>query len=62
MKATLYKHPEGEGRIQLCSDSFCLEIFNETTGQRAYAVIGPQGLREFAYELLSLVGEEEHSS
>ena len=58
MKTHLYKHPEGEGRIQLCNDSFCLEIFNEETNQRANAVIGREGLRELAYALLTLVGDE----
>lgn len=58
MKALLYRHPVGQGTIQLCSNEQRLEIFNEETGQRSYAVIGREGLRNLAYELLRLEGEE----
>lgn len=58
MKVTLYRHPDGEGRIQFDTECLRLEILNEVTGAYAYAAIGPPGLRELAQELFEMLGDE----
>ena len=61
MNAILYRHPDGQGRVRLDAERQRIEIVNEAEGLRAHAAIGPQGLRELAYSLLELVGEEVHT-
>lgn len=58
MKAILYRHPNGEGRIQFDTEHLSLEILNAETGAYAYAAIGPQGLRELTQELFVMLGDE----
>jgi uncharacterized membrane protein YeiH len=58
-RTKLYRHPDGEGSIEFDTASSRLFLFNDAEGLSAYAVIGPDCLRELAAKLMTLADESE---
>ena len=54
----IYQHPEGMGQIEFNAQTQHLVIRNDETNEVAHAVIGPEGLRELAAELLKLADKQ----
>lgn len=54
----IYQHPEGMGQIEFDAQTQHLVIRNDETNEVAHAVIGPEGLRELAAELLKLADQK----
>lgn len=54
----IYQHPDGMGQIEFDAQAQHLIVRNDETNEVAHAVIGPQGLRELAAELLKLADQE----
>ena len=50
----IYQHPDGLGSIEYDAKAQHIIIRNDEANEVAHAVIGPQGLRELAAELLKL--------
>ena len=49
MSVDLFRHPDGEGRIEFSAD--CLLVSNDTTRTETHVIIGPAGLRTLARKL-----------
>ena len=54
----IYQHPDGMGQIEFDAQTQHLVIRNDETNEVAHAVIGPEGLRELAAELLKLADKQ----
>lgn len=54
----IYQHPDGMGSIEYDAKAQHIIIRNDETSEVAHAVIGPQGLRELAAELLKLADQK----
>ena len=54
----IYQHPDGMGKIEFDAQTQHLVIRNDETNEVAHAVIGPEGLRELAAELLKLADKQ----
>lgn len=55
----LYLHPDGEGKIFFDLATGRLFTSNEAESLSAYALIGPNGLRDIAAKLLTLASKIE---
>ena len=57
-ETTIYQHPDGMGRIDYDAQAQHIIIRNDETNEIAHAVIGRDGLRELAKELLALADKD----
>ena len=56
---TLYRHPDGAGRLDFDADTSRLYLVNDEIDVASFALIGPWGLRELGAKLLALAAELE---
>ncbi len=54
----IYQHPDGMGQIEFDAQAQHLIVRNDETNEVAHVVIGPEGLRELASELLKLADKQ----
>ena len=58
---TLYRHPDGAGRLDFDADTSRLYLVNDGIDVTSFALIGTLGLRELGEKLLAMAAEIEEN-